>query len=221
MACGAGCSRAIRGSTCPPATASTTITAAGTTILSVPFSALTRYVGRSAQARIDRAADRSLKAERERISAEYRALLGTEEERGAFDQMLGLCRLVFPFVEDHKFYCEHWFTTPVLPKIREFGALLARWGVLADAEDVFHAAALPGDRTGARRGQPGLGQPGLPPAGGAHWQPIVTERKRMLEKLKEWSPPPALGPVPERSTTRPCRCCGASPRRPFGRGLAA
>ena len=44
---------------------------------------------------------------------------------------------MFPYVEDHKFYCEHWFTTRFFGKIREFGELLARQGVLAEAEDVF------------------------------------------------------------------------------------
>jgi pyruvate, water dikinase len=38
---------------------------------------------------------------------------------------------------------------------------------------------------------------GAPPLGAAHWQPIVASRKRMLEALRDWSPPPALGPVPE------------------------
>ena len=105
--------------------------------LTVPFTALPRYV---AQVRDGVLADRptaALRAERERIAAEYRELLATEAERAAFDQMLGLCRRVFPYVEDHKFYCEHWFTTQFFGKIREFGALLARFGVLAEAEDVF------------------------------------------------------------------------------------
>ena len=64
-------------------------------------------------------------------SAEYRELLRSEEERQAFDQMLGLCHLVFPFVENHKFYCEHWFTTLFFKKVREFGELLVANGVLA------------------------------------------------------------------------------------------
>jgi pyruvate,water dikinase len=38
---------------------------------------------------------------------------------------------------------------------------------------------------------------GGPPLGQAHFQPIVAERKRMLKVLHDWSPPPALGPVPE------------------------
>ena len=119
--------------------------------LTVPFTALPGYV---AAMRAGTMADRptaQLVRERERIANGYRDLLTSDDERAAFDQMLGLCRLVFPFVEDHKFYCEHWFTTRFFQKIRAFGALLARFGVI--------------DRAGRRlppaphRGRPGAGGP--------------------------------------------------------------
>src|SRR4029077_4995548 len=35
------------------------------------------------------------------------------------------------------------------------------------------------------------------PLGARHFGPIIAERKRMLDVLKDWSPPAALGPVPE------------------------
>ena len=94
--------------------------------LTVPFAALPRYI---ALVRAGKAATRpteELRKERDRIAAEYRGLVPSDEERAAFDQVLGLCRLVFPYVEDHKFYCEHWFTTRFFQRIREFGALLHR-----------------------------------------------------------------------------------------------
>ena len=45
--------------------------------------------------------------------------------------------MVFPYVEEHKFYCDYWFLTRWWNKVREFGALLAKHGFLEDAEDVF------------------------------------------------------------------------------------
>ena len=33
--------------------------------------------------------------------------------------------------------------------------------------------------------------------GAGHFGPIVAERKRMLAVLRDWTPPPALGPMPE------------------------
>jgi pyruvate, water dikinase len=136
-----------------------------------------------------------LKAERERIATEYRALLTSDEERAAFDQMLGLARLVFPFVEDHKFYCEHWFTTQFFAKIREFGDLLVRQGVLAETEDIFqlHHTEIDEALTDVMLAW----SAGSQPLGARHFGPIIAERKRMLDVLKGWSPPPAVGPVPE------------------------
>src|SRR6266487_2304557 len=105
--------------------------------LTVPFAALPRYVRQVREGDTLTRPTERLREERERIVAEYRGLLPSAEERAAFDQMLGLARLVFPYVEDHKWYCEHWFTTQFFAKIREFGELLVRQGVLADVEYFF------------------------------------------------------------------------------------
>ncbi|HEY6277798.1 MAG TPA: PEP-utilizing enzyme [Streptosporangiaceae bacterium] len=163
--------------------------------LAVPFAALTRYVSLVAAGETLERPTEKLVAERERIATEYRALLATEEDRGAFDQMLAVCRLVFPYVEDHKFYCEHWFTTRFFQKIRAFGGLLAAKGVLAEAEDVFQLHH--GEIDLALADVMLAWASGGEPLGAAHWRPIVAERKQMLEALRDWSPPPALGPVPE------------------------
>jgi pyruvate,water dikinase len=136
-----------------------------------------------------------LRRERDRIAAEYRDLLGSDEERAAYDQMLGLCRLVFPYVEDHKFYCEHWFTTRFFQRIRQFGGLLSRCGVLGEAEDIFHLHHTEIDQ--ALADVMLAWAAGSQPLGARHFQPIVAERKQMLEALRDWSPPPALGPMPE------------------------
>jgi pyruvate, water dikinase len=163
--------------------------------LTVPFAALPRYVKEARDgAELERPTQR-LRAERERIVAEYRGLLSTDEDRAAFDQMLGLCRVVFPYVEDHKFYCEHWFTTRFFQKIREFGELLTRWDVLAEPDDVFQlhhtevdqalASVMLAWSAGGTSGE------------GARLKPLIAERKRVLEALSRWSPPPALGPMPE------------------------
>ena len=72
-----------------------------------------------------------------------------------FDELLGLSRMVFPYVEEHKFLCDYWFLTRWWNKVREFGALLANHGYLEDVEDVFHlsrhevASALEGVITSA------------------------------------------------------------------------
>jgi hypothetical protein len=47
--------------------------------------------------------------------------------------MITLAHRVFPYVEGHKFYCEHWYTNLFFNKIREFGALLAEHGFFRGA----------------------------------------------------------------------------------------
>ena len=163
--------------------------------LTVPFTALPGYVAAVRAGTMHVRPTAQLVEERDRIANGYRDLLTTDDEKAAFDQMLGLCRLVFPFVEDHKFYCEHWFTTRFFQKVKAFGALLASRGVIAEADDIFHLHHTEIDQALADVSLAWAA--GSPPLGGTHFPPIIAERKRMLKVLKDWSPPPALGPVPE------------------------
>jgi len=163
--------------------------------LSVPFSALPRYITQLKEGiNLDRPTER-LKQERERIINEYRELLSTDEEKAAFDQMLGLSLNVFPFVENHKFYCEHWYTTRFFKKIREFGQLLVRYDMVDEADDIFHLHYTEAEL--ALSAVMTAWAAGSPPAGGDHWKPIIAERKQILKKLEDWTAPPALGPIPE------------------------
>ncbi|HTX12864.1 MAG TPA: PEP-utilizing enzyme [Solirubrobacteraceae bacterium] len=137
-------------------------------------------------------------AERERITAEYRALLSDPETVAAFDQNLGLARTVFPYVESHNFYVEHWYHTIFWNKVREFGALLAGHRFLEDAEDIFYlqrheiSDALVDLRLAWAAGSVGRG-PG-------YWPPIVARRKRIMQAMRRFTPPPALGAMPEAIT---------------------
>ncbi len=163
--------------------------------LSIPFAALPRYIALLKKGESLARPKAKLEAERKHIIDEYRALLGTDEDRAAFDQMLGLCHLVFPYVEDHKFYCEHWFVTTWYNKVREFGALLEREGVLDKAEDVFHLQHTEVEH--ALIDVMLAWAAGIPCKGGAHHKPLIKKRKAILKKLYEWNAPPALGPMPE------------------------
>ena len=163
--------------------------------LTVPFTALPGYVDQARRGELLDRPTAQLTAERERIALEYRSLLAGEDEQAAFDQMLDLARLVFPFVEDHNFYCEHHFTTKFFGKVREFGALLRDHGVLDDAEDVFQLHHSEVDQVLADVTLAWAA--GGKPVGSSQVRKTVAERKRMLEALAGWAPPPALGPVPE------------------------
>jgi pyruvate,water dikinase len=161
----------------------------------IPIAGVRFYIERlQAGEEIARPLD-AVTAERDRVASEYRDLLPDDEAREAFDQALGLSRTVFPYVESHNFYVEHWYHTVFWNKVREFGKLLARNEFLEDAEDVFYlqrhevSDALVDLRLAWAAGSTGRG-PG-------YWPPIVAERKRIMEAMRAWSPPPALGAVPE------------------------
>ena len=163
--------------------------------LSMPFAALPGYIARiKAGESLERPFEK-LQQERRRLIAEYRELLGSEEERAAYDQMITLAHRVFPYVEGHKFYCEHWYTNLFFNRIREFGALLASHGFFGHAEDVFHLTHY--ELEAAIIDLMNAWSTGSAPRGPAYWPALVAERRAALEQWARHETPPALGPVPE------------------------
>jgi pyruvate, water dikinase len=164
---------------------------------SIPYASLIGHVAAlKAGDDIERPTEQ-LARERDRLAEEYGSLLD-EETRKGFEELLGLSRTVFPYVEEHKFFCDYWFLTRWWNKIREFGALLAEHGFVEDSEDVFQLS-----RTEVGQALDELvltWSTGGAPIGPKHWPPIVARRKEMLERLADWTPPPALGAVPEAVT---------------------
>jgi pyruvate,water dikinase len=163
--------------------------------LSMPFAALPGYIANLRAGETLERPIHKLIAERKRLIEAYRELLGTDDDRAAYDQMIELAHRVFPYVEGHKFYCEHWYTNLFFNKIREFGGLLARHGFFLKEDDVFQLthyeveAALIDLMTSWSNGSP--------PRGPAHWPEIVQERKAAIAKWAMHPTPPALGPVPD------------------------
>jgi phosphohistidine swiveling domain-containing protein len=160
----------------------------------IPYSAL---IGHVAAVRAGEDLERPtehIAAERERLAEEYGALLGPDARKG-FDDLLALSRTVFPYVEEHKFLCDYWFLTSWWNTIREFGDLLVAHGFLPDRDAIFQLSRLAVQSAldelvltwatgGAARGP-------------TYWPPIVARRRELLARLAEWTPPPAVGAVPE------------------------
>ena len=163
--------------------------------LSMPFAGLPDYMRRvRAGESLDRPVEK-LRAERRQLIKDYRELLATDDERAAYDQMIALAHRVFPYVEGHKFYCEHWYTNLFFNKIREFGALLASHGFFPDAEDVFHLTHY--ELEAAIIDLMNAWSTGSPPRGPAQWPAIVAERRAAIGVWSKHDTPPALGPVPD------------------------
>lgn len=163
--------------------------------LTVPWAALTGYIDRLEKGEsLDRPKQEILDR-RERVTAEYRDLLQTEDDRKTFDQNVGLARTVAGYIEDHNFYVEHWHHTVFWNKIREFGDRLVEGGFLDDRDDLFYLNRWEVGQ--ALYEMAATWATGAPPAGPNHWRKEVADRKRIIEALRAWAPEPALGPVPD------------------------
>jgi phosphohistidine swiveling domain-containing protein len=161
---------------------------------SIPYASIAGHISALQEGRDIERPTEELARERDRLAEGYAELL-SDEQRGPFQELLGLSRTVFPYVEEHKFFCDYWFLTRWYNKIREFGALLATHGYLDDSEDVFqlsrHEVMQALEELVLHWASGGL------PLGPSHWPKIAARRKELLAKLADWTPPPALGTMPE------------------------
>ena len=163
--------------------------------LNVPLNSMRIYIDKLQQGlSIDRPLER-IQAEREEITREYRALLKTDEDRQTFDQLQGTAKLVFPYVENHLFYVEHWFHSIFWNKMRDVARIMKDHGFIEEVEDIWFLNrseikdALWDLVTSWATGTKGYGP--------LHWPPEITWRKGVYEKFKQWTPPPAVGTPPE------------------------
>ena len=163
--------------------------------LSLPFAAIPGYIASiRAGESIERPTERLL-AERQELIEGYREMLGSDAERGAYDQMIELACRVFPYVEGHKFYCEHWYTNLFFNKVREFGALLVEHGFFDNVEDVFQLSRYEVEQ--ALVSLCASWSTGSPPRGLDRFRPLIAERRAALAVWADTDAPPALGQVPD------------------------
>jgi pyruvate,water dikinase len=162
--------------------------------MTMPLQAIGDYIkmvrrGESLERELDKR-----QAERDEITDLYRDILD-DEAKAEFDGALGLARTVFPYVENHNFYIEHWFMTEFWNKVRQFGKLFAEWGFWENADDIFYLRRA--EVVEAVIDLQAAWSHGTEAQGPAYWPAVVAKRKGIYKALAAWSPPPALGPIPE------------------------
>jgi pyruvate, water dikinase len=166
--------------------------------LDIPVSAMRIYIEKLRKnENIDRPTQQII-ANRDKLSTEYRSLLKTDEDKQTFDQMLGTSRTVFPYVENHLFYVEHWFHSLFWNKIREVGKILVEYKCIEDVEDVWYLKrseikdvlwdVVTAWATGSKPRAPLV------------WPKEVAWRKGVMDKFRSWTPPDAMGTVPDTIT---------------------
>lgn len=161
----------------------------------IPMGYIRDYIGRlQAGQEIDRPVAK-LQAERDRITEEYRDMMGPEEQ-AAFDEKLGLSRVVFPYVEDHNFFIEHWSMGVFYKKTREVAAVMRDAGLLPEIDDFYML-----NRNEVREvmfDMCNAWATGVAPTGRDAIPAKVAKRRKMLEIMGTQRPVPALNNPPER-----------------------
>ena len=137
----------------------------------------------------------AIRAERDRLANEYSALLPTDEDRKTFQGKLGLARTVFPYIENHNFYVEHWHHSVFWRKMRELGKVFVNAGFTEAVDDIFYLRR--DEIPVALFDMSSAWAVGASARGPKYWPREIQRRKGIVEALRKWSPPPALGVPPE------------------------
>ncbi|NNM45614.1 hypothetical protein HJG52_06295 [Knoellia sp. DB2414S] len=163
----------------------------------IPLAYIKDYIRRVDEGQqIQRPLDQ-LTAERDRIIAEYRALLDADQT-AEFDAKLALATTAYPYVENHNFYIEHWTMGVFWRKVRELSRLFVAAGFWQDEGDLLYL-----DRGEVRDAIFDLvagWAVGAPASGPTYWPTEIERRRRIFEALDARRPQPALNTPPEQIT---------------------
>lgn len=163
--------------------------------LRLPFAALRGYVRALLDGEDISRPLEQIRAERARVTEEYRSYLPTDVDRESFDGLVALARQVYPFVENHNFYVEHWHHSMFWSKMRQLGEVFVAHDFFDDREDIFYLhrneiySALYDLNIGWATGTEARGV--------TYWRPEIARRRRIRDVLKAHPPTAALGVPPD------------------------
>jgi pyruvate,water dikinase len=125
-----------------------------------------------------------LESERQRLIADARAKLTTDEQRGGFDFLLAAAEAGIVITEDHGYWIDFRGMYQVRRVAVELGHRFADAGVIASPDDVFFLDVDEVAETA--RALPGLDR-----------RALIAERREGFERAKLLDPPPFLGVPPD------------------------
>jgi pyruvate, water dikinase len=162
--------------------------------LDIPLSYVRNYISQVRKGMKIERPTAEVAAERERITKEYAELL-PKDARPVFEQKLGLARTVFPYVENHNFYIEHWSLGVFWRKMRELSRLFMSAGFWSDPEGLFYL-----NRNEVREAlfdYCSAWAVGVDAVGPRYWPQRVEQRKKIMAALATQKPQPALNEPPD------------------------
>lgn len=161
--------------------------------LDLPMGYIQDYVVRAAKGETLHRPKDDLIIERDRISSEYAELLDGEALT-TFQGKLGLARTVYPYVEDHNFYIEHWTMGVFWRKVRQLSRLLHSYGFWTQPDDMLYLTrdevrpVLFDLATGW-----GVGADCIAPS---YWPEEIERRRKIVAALETARPQPAFNTPP-------------------------
>ena len=166
--------------------------------LEIPFGAIKNYIEMLEKGEtVDRPIEQ-VRETKEKLVEEYTNLIATDEDRATFQKLLGVAQTCFPYVEDHNFYIEHWFHGVFWGKIRQLSEIFVAHKFFADVEDIWYMNRYELEQ--ALYDLVTSWATGVKPRGPSYWPQEIEWRKGVIEKFRDFSPPPALGATPETIT---------------------
>jgi pyruvate,water dikinase len=161
----------------------------------VPFEYLKGYIKTLEEGKeIERPFDELDKARKELVEG-YRKLITNEEDRKGFDELYDIVRRVYPYTENHIFWCEHYIHSLWFMKMKEIANVIVKYGVFEEPNDLFlfnwyEIPILIYDLYMIwSQGE------GIPLS--ENWKEKAKKRRQIMEAAKKWSSPPMLGVPPK------------------------
>lgn len=164
---------------------------------SIPLQAIGRYAERIADGEEIARPVAQLREERDALVGEYRSLLNAEEV-AQFDALIALAHKVYPYIEEHNIYVEHWALSAFWEKAWELGDFLLAQGFTSARDDIFYLNRFEVDLVLADVVQSWA--IGVPPKGEERWRTEIADRRKIIEILQDQVPPPAYGTPPDEVT---------------------
>ncbi|MEV0569087.1 PEP-utilizing enzyme [Dactylosporangium sp. NPDC050588] len=163
----------------------------------IPLAGIAGYAERLRAGQDIRRPVARLRAERDEIVAEHRALL-TPDEAAQFDELLALARRVFPYIEEHNIHVEHWAHAVLWRKLWELGDFLVAAGFARERDDLFFLNRF--ELEAVLHDVVQSWAIGVPPRGAGRWAAEVGRRRGIVAALRAAPPQPAYGLPPDEVT---------------------